>query len=306
MKHVQHKGFSAIEALVIVVVLALVGAVGVVMYNRHENRTVSQVSPAQMISNLQKSIPAKYSYATVDTTKKIPLWELAYAVDGSKYKVASDLTEHMDFAIKSTTVAQSQTVLTAVADQLQADGFSYVSDPPIIIKETANNAPYNADHAGYYKRSDRICLLGFNYYNSVPDVLLGCTSPTALSAVAKAAEPFAAVYMKYEAANYLLPQGPDTGRYNSFNAYNGLYAKPYFGTLTVKDSKNAGYKYARLRVGDAAAFPSIGATALFYTDSSGANWQYLTASEGGFLECSTIKPVDAQKALADVCSPTGP
>lgn len=161
------------------------------------------------------------------------------------------------------------------------NGFSYVNNPPVVVKDPSGitGGLYDNPDTGYYTRSDNICLLGSAYPTAADVVTLGCAPTKALASAAVSAKPFVAGYNAAKA-----------------NAGSVAFATPTITTLKT------GYKYATMPAVMLGPTHSRGdgEVLYFYTNSSGANWQYATASEEG-IACSELTTPDAKQALSGIC-----
>jgi len=298
-------GFTVIEVLLVILTLAIVGGAGYLVA-QHINKkssatnsgTVSTVSQNNsltvLIVQLEKDT-AQYTFLQKTSTSPIsgtgPGFVAYSAPSDSKLLVAANDDAYLYLKGESD-VSQSQldTVTKTIANTLISNVFKFVENPPVKVKEpTIVNGFYNNANNGFYVSANSVCLMGsYKYQASPTSIGVDCVTNDSLDAVANKVSPLAAAYV---AANSSAGSG---------------YSNPYFGSPSkIASSGSQNYKYAEVGVATADDMVSPGATAYFYTDSSGSNWKYASESEEG-LSCSALTTADAQAALGGICTNESP
>lgn len=313
----DQSGVAHVVAIVMIIVIVAIGFVGWQVWKFSEKKqptksssTTATLGIDEIITELKKTYASDNFLKTdeggsrgVDTKYA----SVAYSVPSSTTLASTPATASFYLVVHQSGVIQHGASITdqanldkntkIIASKLMSNGFSFVGNPPVIVKlpNSMINPPYNHASNGYYVSDAEVCLLGSSADVSTtesPRIYMNCVTRSALSKVAEAATPFAKAYDAYIRANPTEVEGDGEGN---------LAAKVYFTSPSVKESKAKGYKYAEVDIASTNIISGFSATGYFYTDASGNNWQFAQASQQGAY-CSKLKTADAKIALADICS----
>lgn len=107
MKWAKQKGFTIVELLIVVVVIAILAAITIVSYNGIQSRATKTAIESEISQNVRKimSVAAASSTGRYATTDVMAGGEAVPTIDKSKYKVLSYCTNGTDFIFAAQTTS---------------------------------------------------------------------------------------------------------------------------------------------------------------------------------------------------------
>jgi hypothetical protein len=285
-------GFSAVEAFIIIVILALLGFGGWYVFHKQKsdtgntsgtNAAAKDVNIQSLVSDIKQSVAHTYTTVSQEDTSKDYAWAIDYSAAGHAFKVRATADAHVMFTDKASWPIDYRAkpiplgVEQSVVSTIKSKGGVEVTNPP--INTTAMFG--SAIEAKYYHFKNAVCLTTKDK-KSVTTLTLGCANLSSFADVAKLADPF---------DSYI-------AQANNVKANDLILAAP-----VIHAGAAAGTEYAT----GVFFTPQLGATAyLYHKTDEGAGWHYYSASQEGLSCTELMKNVDAYAALKDVCHDSGP
>jgi hypothetical protein len=283
----SQKGFGAIEAIIVIVVLALAGFGGWYVFSKQKNddknkvvNTTSEqkdVDVKALVGDIKTTVADKYKAVSQEDTPNYP-WSIDYSAKGYEFKVRAPGDAHVmftdkaswpiDYRAKAIPAGVSQAVAKTITDK----GGSVVTNPPVNV-----TALYGSSReVTYYSFKNAVCVT-MGDKKAITMFTLNCANVDDFVGVAKVAAPFNAYISQAEqiATKDLILATPE-----------------------INPGATAGYEYAT----DTFLSSKLSASAFFYRKTSEQGWHYYLASQEG-IGCTPLQSnADAYAALKDVCS----
>lgn len=280
----NQKGFNAVEGLIILVIVGLIGFVGWIVYqkqNTDKEKPNQQVTKNQTITEIVASVKEKVGQE-VSTVKTTAAEEgnyngyVSYKVAGYDYLSSVETKVLVNYAPKNPAEFETEDqeanarkeneqtlspVKTIIQNTLQENGFSEVANYP--TKEIIGDG-------AMYERAADVCAVNINWLAAG----IGCATKEELTKVAKEVKPYVEAF---RAAKQEEPAGTA------------------FGPLDTGTGSTTNDKYAIVSTGIAGAY--------FYQQNG--KWVYFASSQEGLGCTDTASNPPAAKAFSKVCRKPG-